>query len=204
MGLLGSIVGAVFTVAFVDERKKRRFVATVAGVLAARVDDVESGDLVRPLSFKLGSVHVHAAVRGDVEVWQLEDKDGDAGDGIVAVVYAGWRAPDARALSPIAEITPRLHLFADDEAKAHTLLARSRTELAYVLGRGTRRAIVGGGRAFLEVTRRGYLLDELADALARFDAVRAVVAGRRPSLPSTAPSSERAVGGPAGVPIPAV
>lgn len=180
-GLFSCAAGSLVAAALWSERKKARFVALVQRDLRELVSDVESGDIARPLSFMIGAIHVHAMVRGDVEVWQLERREllpVDSAAPTVAVVYRGWRAPDTRELTSMGDVSAQLELLGDDEPGAKSLLARARTEIARVLGRETRRCVVGGGRAFLEVTRRGLRIAELAEALVRFDAIVDVVAGR--------------------------
>ena len=203
------LLGGAFTAAgltlssvvFMQERRKRLFVGVVQYELEAPVVDVESGDIALPLSFTVGDVHVSAALRGDVEVWQLSRTDAALDDARVAVVYEDWHAPDVHDLSDIGPLTSRLELFADDVAGGRRLLLRARADLASVLGRGARRCVVGGGRAFLEVTRRGLMVEELREALVRFRALLAIVGGGSVFFPGE--PSDHAIAGPLGVPVPA-
>ncbi|HEY4223823.1 MAG TPA: hypothetical protein VGO62_20850 [Myxococcota bacterium] len=200
-GLFGCAASALVAAALLSERGKRRFVALVQRDLEGGVSHVVSGDIARPLSFMLGAIHVHAMVRGDVEVWQLERREGGAAP-TLAMVYRGWRAPDTRELAPMGDVTAQLELLGDDEPCAKRLLARGRAEIARVLGRDTRRCIVGGGRAFLEVTRRGLRVAELAEALVRLDAIVDVVAGRTATrVLAGAADHERALAAIDGAPI---
>lgn len=192
-------VGALATAVHLGERKKHAFVARAAGVLGPRAPlrDVESGDVERPLSFSLGATRVRAVVRGRVELWQLEHLDDAIAVATLAVVQRGWHAPDVRQLSPVTSLTPRLQVYAADSAAAHELLAGARAELCAVLGRSTRRCILGQGRVFLEVARHGLTLEELRDGICRMRGLLAVVAGEEPdAIPD--PSAEALPGGHAG------
>lgn len=204
--LLGA--GALAAVVFVSERRKHIFIEAVAAHLA-KVEDVESGDVERPLSFTLKGTRVRAVVRGDVEVWQLERVDVQiftsaatgAFAGPFAIVENAWHAPDVRTMASVDALTPRLAVYSRDERGARGLLCRARADLCSVLGRRTRRCVVGPGRAFLEVTRRGLAVEELEDALMRLEALLAVVAGEAPRL-LPMPTAARAVAGPAGALVP--
>lgn len=200
--LFGCAVACVIYTAFVDEHRKRRFLGSVTELLEPVVD-VESGDISLPLSFTVGDVRVQAALRGDVEVWQLERNDVAITGSAFAVVYRGWRAPDARDLAEVGDLGARLLVYAgDDGGGARRLLARARADLSRVLGRRTRRCLVGKGRAFLEVTRRGFAVDDLRDAIVRLDALLAVLAGLDPHVTATTSSGQAAIAGPSGVPVP--
>ncbi len=195
---------ALAMTAVIGERRKRRFVARVAAGLDTQVLDVESGDITMPLSFTVCGVRIHAAVRGDVEVWQLERADRSFAQPPFAVVYRDWLAPDARGLAPVGDLTSRLLVYGGDTDSARGILAAARAQLANVLGRRTRRCLIGDGRAFLEVTRRGLAVDDLKDAILRLDALLAVLAGGDALglLPPSAGGA--AVAGPRGIPIPAL
>lgn len=182
------------------ERRKRLFLNRVATSLFIPMD-VESGDLGQPLSFTLDNVRVCALLRGDVEVWQLERHDGGIAHAAVALVDCDWHAAaDVRAMPTVGALTPRLAVRADDERNACGLVSRARAELASLLGRRTRQCVVGDGRAFLEVSRTGLSVAELRDAMLRLNGIVSVLAGRHVFLPT--PSSQHAIAGPNGVPIP--
>lgn len=201
--------GGLAATVHVTEQKKRRFLRHVAAALAV-VNDVESGDVERPLSFTVRGIRVRAVVRGDVELWQLERVDmviatsGASGSfvGPFAIVQRDWHAPDVRALSSVEPLRPGLEMFARDEAAARGLLSRARSDLCAVLGRHTRRCVVGPGRAFLEISRRGLAVDELEDALLRLDGLLAVIAGQSPRLLPADAAAGHAVAGPHGALVP--
>lgn len=196
-----SAAAMVGRVCFV-ERRKRLFLNQVAISLYIPMD-VESGDLGQPLSFTVDNVRVCALLRGDVEVWQLERYDRSIVDASLALVDCDWHAAaEARALPMIASLTPRLVVRAADERSACSLIQRARAELASLLGRRTRQCVVGNGRAFLEVARTGLSVAELRDAMMRLHGIVSVFAGRSVFVPT--PSSQHAVAGPMGVPVPGV
>jgi hypothetical protein len=209
LAILGGcfLVGASALAAWVHagERRKRLFLAHVS-TYVAEVDDVVSGDVHRPLSFTVEGTRVRAVLRGDVEVWQLERVDAGIQATPLAVVQRHWHAPDVRSLPTVDALNPRLDLYAGDERGARTFLARARGDLCSVLGRRTRRCVVGPGRAFLEVSRRGLAVEELKDALARLDGLIAVLAGQAPRLSalgtSGAEGAEHGVAGPGGAVVP--
>ena len=184
------------------ERRKRLFLNRVATSMYIPMD-VESGDLGQPLSFTLDNVRVCALLRGDVEVWQLERYDQGIGHTALALVDCDWHAAaEVRAMPAVASLTPRLAVRATDERSACSLITRARAELASLLGRKTRQCVVGNGRALLEVSRTGLSVSELSDAMMRLNGVIGVLTGRSVFVPT--PSSQHAIAGPNGVPIPGV
>jgi hypothetical protein len=184
------------------ERRKRRFLDRVALSMNAPFD-IETGDICRPLLFTVDNVRVGALLRGDVEVWQLERYDRRLQHTSLALVDCDWHADaEVRAMPTVASLTPRLCVRAVDERSACSLVWRMRAELASVLGRHTRQCVVGDGRAFLEVSRTGLSVDELGDAMMRLHGIICVLTGCRVLVPMA--SSQQAIAGPMGVPIPGV
>lgn len=200
----GCLVLAAVTTAscvHVGERRKREFLAAVRSFMD-EVHDVESGDVDHPLSFRVGNIRARAVIRGDTELWQLERVDEAITSSPIAVAQRDWRAPDVRTLASVGALTPRLELFAGDLALGHGLLARARADLCRVLGRRARRCVVGPGRAFLEVTRRGLRLEEFEDGVARLDGLLTIVAGGTPRILEEPRPADRAIAGPSGALVP--
>lgn len=198
----------------IHERRKGAFLRRLRHALGSAdaldaLEDVQSGDVEHPLSFTYRGVRVRALVRGRAEVWQLERIDDTlrptALADTLAVVQRGWHAPDVRRLAEVGGLTPRLCVYAEDTRGARRLLERVRGDLCTVLGRRTRRCVVAPGRVFLELSRHGFAVEELKDALCRLDALLAVLLGEEfPVLPELTETSLCAVAGPGGALIPAL
>ena len=170
-------------------RKKSHFLAALQH--AHVIESVEHGDVAHPLSFTvvIGAVRtrVAAVVRGEQPLWHIERDVGLPLPGRVVVVERSWRsgAREGRGLPELDDVgLPHELLVLSAHLDAGRVLARVQQALGALLTSSSHahQCVLESGRAFLELPREGFSLDELLRGLACLDDVVDVVSGR-PTCP---------------------